>query len=65
MTPRVFVLVSSGLFALIAVVHALRLVYGWRVTLGEWAVPVWVSWVGLLIAGYLSYQGFVLKNKTP
>jgi hypothetical protein len=51
MTPRVFVLVSSGLFALIAVVHALRLVYGWRVTLGEWAVPVLVSWVGLLIAG--------------
>lgn len=38
-----FVLFSSCLFALIAVVHALRLVYGWRVTLGEWAVPVWVS----------------------
>ena len=65
MTPRVFVLVSSSLFALIAVVHALRLVYAWPVTLAEWAVPVWLSWVGLIIAGYLSYQGFVLRNKTP
>jgi hypothetical protein len=65
MTPRAFLFVSGCLFALIAVLHALRLVYGWRVTLGEWAVPGWVSWVGLLIAGYLSYQGFVLKNKKP
>jgi hypothetical protein len=65
MTPRMFVLVSSCLFASIAVVHALRLAYGWRVTLGEWAIPIWVSWVGLLVAGYLSYQGFVLKNKEP
>lgn len=60
-----FLLVCSSLFTLIAVVHALRLMYGWRVTLGEWTIPVWVSWVGLLIAGYLAYEGFRLTRKQP
>ena len=60
-----FLLVCSSLFTLIAVVHVLRLMYGWRVTLGEWTIPVWVSWVGLLIAGYLAYEGFRLTRKQP
>ena len=41
----------------------LRLIYGWSVTIGEWTVPVWVSTVGFLIAGYLAFQGFLLKRK--
>jgi hypothetical protein len=62
MKQGAFLLVTSSIFAVIALLHALRLFYGWKVTLGEWTVPVWVSWIGLLIAGYLAYQGFLLKN---
>jgi hypothetical protein len=58
-----FLLVTSAIFALIALLHALRLIYGWSVTIGEWTVPVWVSTVGFLIAGYLAFQGFLLKRK--
>lgn len=65
MKQGAFLLVTSSLFALIALLHALRLIYGWKVTLGEWTVPVWASWAGFLIAGYLAYQGFVLKSKQP
>jgi len=60
-----FLLVTSAIFALIALLHALRLVYGWNVTIGEWTVPVWVSAVGFLIAGYLALQGFFLNRKQP
>jgi hypothetical protein len=63
MSQRVFVLLTSSIFALIALLHALRLIYGWDVTIGEWTVPVWVSAVGFLIAGYLALQGFLLKRK--
>jgi len=63
MRQAAFVLVTSSTFALIALVHALRLIYGWNVTIGEWTVPVWVSAVGFLIAGYLALQGFLLKRK--
>ena len=58
-----FLLVTSSIFALIALLHAVRLIYGWSVAVGEWTVPVWVSAVGLLIAGYLAFQGFFLKRK--
>ena len=63
MKQAAFVLVTSSTFALIALVHALRLIYGWNVTIGEWTVPVWVSAVGFLIAGYLAFQGFLLMRK--
>jgi uncharacterized membrane protein YozB (DUF420 family) len=59
----VFLLVTSSILALIALLHALRLLYGWNVTIGDWAVPVWVSALGFLIAGYLACQGFLIKRK--
>ena len=62
---RVFVLVASLIFAVVALLHALRLIYGWTVTIGEWTVPVWVSAVGFLVAGYLALQGFLLRRKQP
>ena len=63
MKQGVFLLVTSSILALIALLHALRLLYGWNVTIGDWAVPVWVSALGFLIAGYLACQGFLIKRK--
>jgi hypothetical protein len=63
MKQGVYLLVTSSIFALIAILHTLRLFYGWKVTMEEWTVPVWVSWVGLLLAGYLACQGFLLKKR--
>jgi hypothetical protein len=58
MTPRIFCLITAAVFALIALGHALRLLFGWHVTVESVVVPVWISWIGLAIAGYLAYQGF-------
>ena len=63
MKQGAFLLLTSSIFALIALVHSLRLFYGWNVTIGDWAVPVWVSALGFLIAGYLACQGFLIKRK--
>ncbi len=62
MAQRTFSLVTAILFLLIALLHALRLVRGWHVVIGDLSVPVWVSWIGLAIAGYLGYQGFKLSR---
>jgi hypothetical protein len=64
MTQRIFSLVTAILFSLIALLHAARLVRGWHVTIGNIVVPVWVSWIGLVIAAYLAYEGFRL-SKAP
>jgi hypothetical protein len=58
-----FLLATSSIFALVALLHALRLIFGWTVAIGEWTVPIWVSAAGFLIAGYLACQGFLLKRE--
>ena len=62
MTQRTFSLITATLFSLIALGHALRLLRGWHVTIGDIVVPVWISWIGLVIAVYLAYQGFRLSR---
>lgn len=61
MTQRTFVKVASVIFAVIAVLHALRLVLRWEAVVGGWAVPVWISGLALVVAGYLAYAGFRAK----
>ena len=46
--------IAAVLLFAIAVVHVLRLVYRWPVTVAGETVPMWVSVVGLVVAGVLS-----------
>lgn len=49
-----FTTVAAVIFAIVAVVHALRLFLGWEVTVNEVAIPMWASALGLVIAGGLA-----------
>ena len=65
MTQRTFSLITAVLFFLIALLHAVRLLRGWQVTIEGAVVPIWINWIGLAIAAYLAYEGFRLaKTKT-
>ncbi|HXQ80942.1 MAG TPA: hypothetical protein VN775_06510 [Opitutaceae bacterium] len=46
--------VASVLFMLVALAHAARLVFGWKVQIGEHAFGLLPSVVALLVAGGLS-----------
>lgn len=46
--------IAAVLLLGVAVFHVLRLVYGWQVTVAGDVVPMWVSVVGLVVAGALS-----------
>jgi hypothetical protein len=62
MTQRTFSFVTAMLFLLIALLHAVRLLRGWQITIEGAVVPLWVSWIGLAITGYLAWQGFRLAR---
>jgi hypothetical protein len=62
MTQRTFSLVTAMLFLLIALLHAVRLLRGWQITIEGAVVPLWVSWIGLVITAYLAWQGFRLAR---
>ena len=55
MNQKTFTLTAGVVFALVAALHAVRLALRWTAVIGGWSVPLWVSWCGLLLAGYLAY----------
>ena len=49
-----FAAIAVGVFALVALLHVFRLVFGWEVTFQGSVVPMWVSGLGAVIAGGLA-----------
>jgi hypothetical protein len=63
MKQKTFFLVAGLIFLLIAIMHVVRLALRWAVFVGGWAVPMWVSAVAIVIAGYLASEGLKLGNR--
>ena len=49
-----FAMLAVLVFALVALAHLLRLVYGWEATINGAAVPMWASILALVVAGGLA-----------
>jgi hypothetical protein len=63
MKQRSFSLTVTILFAVVGVMHALRLIFQWDVVIGGTALPMWFSVVAVIAAAYLVYSGYTLvKN---
>ena len=60
MNRRSYCVITGIIFIVIALAHLLRIFYGWRVVIGASTVPEWISWVALVVAGYLGYEGIRL-----
>jgi hypothetical protein len=62
---RAYLIVTRTLFALIALFHLTRMLTHWSALIGGWAVPLWVSGLGLVVAGALSVWGAQLSRRLP
>ena len=49
-----FTTTAVGIFALVALLHVLRLALGWEATIQGSVIPLWVSILGVVIAGGLA-----------
>lgn len=49
--------VTALIFALVALMHLVRLTNGWAVQVGSRSIPMPVSWVGLVISAVLAIWG--------
>ena len=52
--PSSYVLIVAIISTVIALSHFSRLYYGWGAQIGGWMVPMWPSFLGLLVFGALS-----------
>jgi hypothetical protein len=51
MDQKAFSIAAGVVFAVVALFHLVRIYMGWSVIIGDWSVPMWMSWIGLVIAG--------------
>ena len=51
---RPFTLIAALIFALIALIHVYRLFTDFQVVLGSHVIPMWVSYVAIVVAGGLA-----------
>jgi hypothetical protein len=62
---RAYLQISGALFGLIAMAHLLRIIRHWPVDLAGLMVPLWASWLGLIVAGGLSVWALRLMRAIP
>ena len=64
MSEKTFAAIAATIFGLVALLHLLRVVMGWSIVIDAWTVPMWLSWIGLVVAGALSYYGMRLAGRS-
>ncbi len=57
MNAKSFSTLAGAMFSLGALVHASRLIWEWPIVIGGWNIPIWVSWIGILVGGTLGWLG--------
>jgi hypothetical protein len=62
MKHKTYMTVSTTIFAIVCVAHLVRAAAGIDVMIGGWALPLWASWLAVLIAGYMAYSGYTTKR---
>ena len=55
---KTYITITTAVFALIAILHLARIVYGWEAMIGGVEIPMWASWLAVLVAGILALKGW-------
>jgi hypothetical protein len=63
MDAKTFSLVAGAIFAVVALLHLVRIFMEWTVIIGDWSVPKSVSWVALIVSGGLALVGLRLGQR--
>ncbi|MDP3962705.1 MAG: hypothetical protein Q8Q03_02465 [bacterium] len=61
MNQNTFNKIVGVVFLIVTIVHLIRVIQGWSIIIGGVSIPGYVSWLAVIVAGCLSYQGFVKK----
>ena len=54
MIKKPFTHIAVGIFILVGILHVLRLIYGWEVTIASIVIPMWISVAAFIVTGILA-----------
>ena len=56
MDKNKYLLIASVIFGVIGVLHLLRAIFSWEANIGNFNVPLYFSYIVVVVAGYLSWH---------
>lgn len=59
-----FTLTAIAVFVLVSILHLVRLVLGWEISIDGVRIPVWLSAIGFVVAGALAAMLW-RENRVP
>lgn len=59
---KTFLGVVGVIFSVIGVLHLLRAVLWWEAAIAGWNVPMWLSWLAIVVSAVLAYNAFMLRK---
>jgi hypothetical protein len=57
MDQKQFSQVAGVIFAVMALLHILRVALGLQFVIDNWLAPMWFSWIAIIVLAFLSYSG--------
>ena len=58
MQQKAYNTVTAVLFLVVALLHLLRIILDWPAQIGGLSIPLWASWLAVVVAAALAYFGF-------
>jgi uncharacterized membrane protein YhaH (DUF805 family) len=58
MNRKSYLLATAIVFSVIGLIHLLRIILGWEAVIGGWTVPLWLSWLALIVSAAFAHFGF-------
>ena len=63
MNPKSYFLLTAILFSIICLLQLSRIAFGWEANIGGWSVPMWVSWLAVVVTAVLAFFGFTYGRR--
>ena len=61
MSKSTYIIVTAVVFTIMGAVQFARIVFGWPAEIGTFSVPMWFSYVAVIVTGGLAAFGFRLS----
>lgn len=58
-----YLTLSAVVFAIVALAHLTRALADWTIVVGQWTVPIALSWIGAVAAAAMSGWAFSLSAR--
>lgn len=55
-------ILSAVIFGIIAILHLLRVIFGWQASIAGINVPLYISYIAIVIAGYLTWHMYKVSK---